>query len=738
MPIWFNVRMAPPPTPASPLALLEKVLASDAFRGSGRSSKLLRFLVEHVAQGESEQLKEYSLGADALGRGPSFDPRVDSIVRVEVSRLRTRLDQYYLNEGREDPLIIVLPKGSYVPRWEPRAADSTQRDAPAGRLVAPRVIFGVLGVAALAAAGFWYWREVRGHAAIPMHLFDVRLREGAQVGGGTIGTHVVLSPDGARVVFVGWERDGVSRLFTRRLNELDAAELPGTDGAQGPFFSPDGAWIAFMSTRDRKLKKVAVAGGVPIDLADTADILGGTWGDNNEILARLDATPRIWRIPADGGAHKPLVMQLPPDADPRIWPQALPGSRSIVVTIARQQRGFDAAEISILSLSDGSLKTLVRGGTFGRYLASGHLVYINQGTLYAAPFRLDRLELQASPKPVLSGVDYNRVFGYAQYDFSRTGVLAYRRSASEGPFEVAWIDSGHDEPALPRAGRYSWPRISPDGVRLAIVRQESTGSSLRVEMPRPAPSITMASGDAVIASPVWSPDGSRLVFASGGNGIMEAPSDGSRKPRLLLPNKGVLVPWSFQPDGRRLAYQSRSPEDAQFDLWTLAVDGPSAGKPEPFLTTPAIEVFPTFSPDGVWLAYLSNRTGVFELYVRAFRDRNSREFQLSQSGAMAFRWPAKSQEIFYRTPGQRILSLRCSATSNRFECDPPRQWSDVELAESGVFPNFDMTPDGRRAVALLKPNREAAANSSQAIFATGFFDELRRRLATGSGAAPGL
>jgi serine/threonine-protein kinase len=715
--------------------MLEKVLASEAFRGSARSAKLLRFLVEHEAKGESDQLKEYSLGADALGRGPSFDPRLDSIVRVEVARLRNRLDQYYLTEGRQDPVVIVLPKGTYVPRWEPRASNHALTDALHGKRQIPRSVSVLLGIAALTAVAFWY-SGLRGRRpATGQHFFDVRLVEGLQVGGGTIGTHVVLSPDGARVAFVGWERDGVSRLFTRRLNELDATELPDTDGAQAPFFSPDGSWIAFISTRDRRLKKVAVAGGVPIDLAEASDILGATWSDNNEIIARLDATARLWRIPTDGSAPRPVIVQVPPDADPRIWPQGLPGGRSMIVTIARQ-RGFDAAEIGVLSLSDGSIKTLIRGGTFGRYLASGHIAYINQGTLYAAPLHLDRLELEGSPVPILSGVDYNRLFGYAQYDISRTGLLAYRRTTSEGPFEVAWIEPGHDESTLLRPGRYSWPRISPDGFSLAVVRQESGGSSLWVKTAQRGPSIPIASGPAIIASPVWSPDGHRLLFASRGSGVLEAPANGSGKARLIIKNTGVVIPWSFHPDGRRLAYQLRSPEAAHFDLWTIPLDGPAAGKPEPFLTTPAVEVFPTFSPDGAWLAYLSNRTGAFELYVRGFPDRESREFQLTQTGAMAFRWPAKGHEILYRTPEQRIFSLRCGSTGSRFECDPPRQWSNIELAESGVLPNFDVTPDGRRAAGLLKTNRDFAANLSQATFVIGFFDELGRRLS--ARAAPGF
>jgi serine/threonine-protein kinase len=736
MPICFNSCMAVPPTPDSPLALLEKVLASDAFRTSARSSKLLRFIADHAARGESELLKEYSLGADALGRGPSFDPRVDSIVRVEVARLRNRLDQYYLTEGRDDPLVIVLPKGSYVPRWEPRVHDTaTAQLSP--RHPARQLAWVVPAVAALAGAGLWYSAKGPERPEAPLQIFDVRLLEGAQVGGGTIGTHVVLSPDGARVLFVGWGQDGVSRLFTRRLNELDSRELPGTEGAQSPVFSPDGAWVAFISTRDRKLKKVAIAGGAPIDLAAAPDILGLAWSDNNEILARLDATARLWRVPADGGSPTPLAMQLPADSDPRIWPQALPGGRSVLITIARQQRGFDAAEIAILSLAGGSIKTLVRGGTFGRYLASGHLVYINQGTLYAAPMRIDTLELQASPKPVLTGVDYNRLFGYAQYDFSRTGLLAYRRSESQGPFELDWIEPRNTARLLPKPARYSWFRVSPDGERLAVVRQESGGSSLAVEFLRQAQSTPIASGDANIASPVWSPDGADLVFADGGSGLMQAPADGRTKPRLLLPHKGIVIPWSFHPDGRRLAYQSRSPEASQFDLWTLPVGGSATGEPEPFLTTPAIEVFPTFSPDGAWLAYLSNRSGAFELYVRAFPDRESREIRLSQSGAMAFRWPAKGNTIYYRTPDQRIWSLGYRAIGNRFEYDSPRQWADSELAETGVLPNFDMTPDGRRAVALMKPNREAPGITSQVTFAMGFFDELHRRLAQ-SGEAPGL
>jgi hypothetical protein len=151
-----------------------------------------------------------------------------------------------------------------------------------------------------------------------------------------------------------------------------------------------------------------------------------------------------------------------------------------------------------------------------------------------------------------------------------------------------------------------------------------------------------------------------------------------------------------------------------------------AGKPEPFLTTPAVEVFPTFSPDGKWLAYLSNRSGAFELYIRAFPD-GPREIQLSRTGAMAFHWPTKRSEIFYRSPSETIMSVHYRRGSDMFELDSPRTLSDVELADTGVFPNFDVTEDGGRVVALLPPGDSSATSLSQATFGINYFAELRRR-----------
>jgi Tol biopolymer transport system component len=235
-----------------------------------------------------------------------------------------------------------------------------------------------------------------------------------------------------------------------------------------------------------------------------------------------------------------------------------------------------------------------------------------------------------------------------------------------------------------------------------------------------------------VTSPVWTPDGKHVVYWSARSGIMLVAAEPEGRPRSLLNDKGVLAPWSFQSDGGRLAYQVRSPEGNHFDLWTVPLEqsarGLQAGTPEPFLTTPAIEVFPTFSPDGKWMAYLSNRSGAFELYIRPFPNRQAREIQLSHGGAMAFRWPAKGQEIFYRTPKQKIMSLRIRTSGGGVDVEPPKLWSDLELADTGVLPNFEVTPEGRRVAAFLTPGRDTGANRSQVTFAVNFFEELRRRL----------
>ncbi|MGH7709968.1 MAG: TolB family protein, partial [Gemmatimonadaceae bacterium] len=443
------------------LDALERVLSSAAFHGAERSSALLRFVVDQTLAGSGDRLKEYSIGVAALGRSASFDPRIDPIVRAEASRLRTRLERYYATDGRADPVVISLPKGSYIPQFRTPTVDTLDSDVPGAAPsrrwpVAAFAIGGALAVVLIALTS-WLAGRRTGRAELPLSQFDVELRSGGSLGS-EVGTDVMISRDGTRLAFVSVDSGGTARLNVRRLDQPAATTLPGTEGARGPFFSPDGQWIGFWAAG--RLKKVAVVGGSPVVLCDATDLLGASWGDDGTIIAVLNSTGALWRVPAAGG-QPTQVTTGSATRGAHAWPQLLPGGTHVLYTNLSTP-GADRGSIEVLSLRNGTQRVLTRGGTYARYLQSGYLTYVNQGTLYAAPFDVDRLAMSAAAVPVLDDIAYSPTFGYAQMDVSETGTLVYRRAAGTGRTIAVWLDSaGITEPLVETPGRYSWPHLSP-------------------------------------------------------------------------------------------------------------------------------------------------------------------------------------------------------------------------------------------------------------------------------------
>ena len=232
-------------------------------------------------------------------------------------------------------------------------------------------------------------------------------------------------------------------------------EFPGTDGARGQFFSPDGQWIAFHA--EGKLRKVPAAGGPPVVLCDAGELLGGSWADDSNIYATLDSTGKLWRIPSNGGQPVAVI-----DVSPGVpaWPQVLPGSNLLLFTNGRN--GADAAVIEALSLKDGSRKVVTQGGTYGRYLPNGYLTYVNGGTLFAVAFNPAQRETRGTPVAILNDVSYSSTFGYAHAAVSQNGTLVYRRSTNLVAIE--WLyPSGKTEPLLAKPARYVRPSLHPTG-----------------------------------------------------------------------------------------------------------------------------------------------------------------------------------------------------------------------------------------------------------------------------------
>jgi serine/threonine-protein kinase len=546
--------------------------------------------------------------------------------------------------------------------------------------------------------------------------------------GSFAGPNAILSPDGTRLAYVSH-----SRLFTRRLDQPQATELPGTEGAHAPFFSPDGQWVAFFA--GSKLKKVSVAGGASTALCDAPIGMGGSWGEDGTIIAALNSVGGLSRIPAGGGAPAPLTQLDGAHGDvTHRWPQILPGGKAVLFTAhTGTLGGFDDARIEFVSLADGQKKTLVRGGTYGRYFPSGHLLYVNRGTLFAVPFDLVALEVLGAPTPVLNKISYSSNDGDVGFDVSQTGTLVYESGAARGgPISVEWLESdGKTRVLVPKPGDYGRPSLSPDGRRLAMDVIDGSSQDIWVyELGRDAMTRVTFDGRGNLG-PIWSPDGRYIVYEDQ-QGISWTRADGAGKPQPLIRTKGLAAPSSFTPDGKRLAYSEQVPETG-YDLWIvpLKTDGAGlgAGKPEVFLQTPSDERSPAFSPDGRWLAYSSTESGSFQVYVRAFPDKGGK-WQISSGGGAYPMWSRKGRELFFESLDSRIMVAVYTVQGDSFVADKPRLWSEKALANLvNLRKNVDLAPDGKRVVAVMPAEGgEAQQSRNHIVFLENFFDELHRRV----------
>jgi Tol biopolymer transport system component len=603
----------------------------------------------------------------------------------------------------------------------PKDAGATHAaTAPRRKLLA--AVAAALTVIAVVARWSW-WRATRPveQSLRPLERLDVDLGPDVSLGSPD-GADAILSPDGTRMVYLSQ-----GRLFTRRLDQPNATELADTQGAFAPFFSPDGQWVAFFAPG--KLKKISVEGGAAIALCDSLTGRGGSWGHDGNIIAVFEANGGLSRIPSAGGSPTPVTGLQSGESTHR-WPQVLPGGKAVLFTArSTEGSGYDEANIEVMSLADHRRKTLVRGGTFGRYLPSGHLIYVNRGTLFAVPFDLDRLEVRGTPSPVLNQVGYSTLNGTAQFDFSQTGTLIYRSGGGgSGLLTVQWLDAaGKTEPLLAKPDAYQRPSLSPDGNKLAI----NTSDIWVYEWQRDTMT-RLTFGPASSSYPLWSPDGRYIVFQALG-GLFWTRSDGSGKPQPLTQSKNRQLPYSFSPDGKRLAFYELMPQ-TQDDIWTVPLEsdgtGLRAGKPEPFLQTPFDERHGAFSPDGRWMAYDSNESGVYQMYVRAFPDKGGK-WQISNSGGVYPVWSRNGRELFFRTEDNQIMVASYTVKGDSFVADKPRVWSEKRIATISPFANYDLAPDGKRIAALMPagtPEDQKAQN--HVIFLENFFDEVRRRTAT--------
>jgi serine/threonine-protein kinase len=591
-----------------------------------------------------------------------------------------------------------------------------------------KIAAGVLALISVAA--LWArWRSSVQPIELPSMRLDIDLGADVFLGLGT-GPAVILSPDGSRLVFVSYTQDGTRRMFTRRLDQPKAAQMPGTDGAYAPFFSPDGQWVGFFA--QGKLKKTRLDGGEPISLCDAPASRGGSWGEDGNIIAALDQQAGLSQVSSEGGkavAISSLNREVG-EATHR-WPQALPGAKAVLFLASAAYGQYENADIAILSLKNHQRKTVLEhGGMFARYLPSGHMLYVTKGSLFVVPFDLERLEVRGAATR-LGEVANNPNLGFAEIDFSRNGTLAYRAGGAEGLRTVQWVDSGGKAvPLGVESANYMYLRLSPDGSRMAYVVTEESSQDLWIYDFARGMKTRLTNGQNT-SYPVWSVEGRFVVYQAFG-GMFWTRADGAGAPQPLTRSKAIQLPGSFSPDGKWLAYSEQMP-GAEGEMRIVPVESASGGlrarEPQVFLKTATGTAFAAFSPDGRWLAYANAEGGRYQVYVRAFPD-NGTQTQVSNAGGIQPTWSPHGHELFYRTDDQRIMVANYVVKGNSFVSEKPRPWFGKQLANMGMGGNLDIAPDGRRFIVLMPAETTAVhERQSHVTLVTNFFDEVRHRVA---------
>ena len=617
--------------------------------------------------------------------------------------------------------------------------DSFETAPDVERSVSQILPWGIAGlsIVALLLALLWQWQ-----ATDPVEPTPTRFRLGLSPDQ-SLHTNpapaMAISPDGKRLAYAVTESQGIN-LYVRALDELEGRLLAGTEGAHSPFFSPDGQWVGFGA--NRKLKKVAFSGGTPLTLCGVSPtgMEGASWAADDTIVFARSMFSGLSRVPAAGGMPEEVTV---PDRengeDAHRFPQVLPGGEWVLFSAGDSGNPWN---LVVQSLETGERRVLQQGGYCGRYLPKGYLVFMREATLFAAPFDLDRLELTDSPVPILEGVRSRPEVSEAQFDFSRTGTLVYLPGGGPASSRrrLVWVDrEGREEPLAAEPHFYRFPRISPDGKRMAVVigQTDSDGEIWIYDLVRETLS-RFTFDPARDDYPVWTPDGQRLLFSSSrqgaeGSDLFWKRADGTGQVEQLTTRPHHQDPYSFAPDGKRLVFSEWGGAGTG-GIGMMSLEAEPIAKmliQEPYQVSSGLQnVSATsraeISPDGRFIAYRSYETGHDEIYVRPFPNVEEGKWQISGDWGVSTLWAPDGRELFYRS-GDRMMVVRV-------ETEPTFKAGSPELLFTGSYSvaagrNYDIDPDGQRFL-MLKDVEEQASARSQLIVVLNWFEELKRLVPT--------
>ena len=630
-----------------------------------------------------------------------------------IGEARIALDEY--KENSDASILMTAPLLPAEPTWK--------RYLPWG-------VAAGLGLVALVSLVGWLTSSGGGDNA-PVRL-RVQLDAKAEIFTGR-GAGAVLSPDGKRIAYVATSEGGERQLYVRSLDQLDGTSLSGTREAIDPFFSPDGQWISFFT--ETELKKVSVFGGAPLKLCDVTNARGGTWSKNDIIVFAPDITAGLSWVPAEGGEPTPLTT---PDSESNErshrWPVFLPDGDTILFMAHQFDGTYDDGIIQAASLSSGEVKTIHPGGTYPRYAASGHLLFVRGGTLFAAPFDADRVETTGPPAPVLEGVQSSgQGHGGTQLDVSASGTLIYLTGTATGSsMVISWADTeGNFKPLQDSPAEYSDPRLSPDGKRLLYSLDDGTSDDIWVyDIERGIPT-RLTFHDANDDAPFWHPDGEHILFTSSRNGefgIYRKRADGAGEAEKLWESEHTMGATSISPDGKIVVVAVNRPETGwDTGIFRLKEGGASTGQSddvEYLLQGPSTEVWGRISPDGRWLAYMSSESGRAEIYVRPFLGAEAK-WQVSSDGGRTPVWSSDGRAIYYQNNGD-LYATPVEVRGDSLQPGIPKELLSSSIPNLGAEYAYDVGSDGRIVVLLNANQNVDEERDTHLRFVLNWFTELER------------
>ncbi len=652
--------------------LYEMATGKKAFTGKSQAS-----LIGSILRDDPPSISEAA---------PMVPPALNRVVRTCLAK--DPEDRFQTAHDAKLQLQWVIEGGSQAGLPAPVVARRKNREKLAWSVAA-------VGILAAGVATFGYLR--RAPAPPLMARFDIAAPEDL------ISIDMPrVSPDGRSIAFNAADSSGKARIWVRPLNALTAHALEGTDGTTRPFWSPDSKFLAFFA--EGKLKKVDISGGPPQKICDAPTGSDGSWSAQGVILFDGITGDPIQRVSAAGGAP---VVEVKPDASRKetnvAWPEFLPDGKHFLYLVSGQKPEDNVYRIGSLDSKDS--KVVASAQTLITYAPPGYLLFVRDKTLVAQRFELSSLKTIGEPAPVAEKIGTDAV-GLARFSVSRNGVLAYRSGDSGS--RLLWL--GRDGKELETAGgtgEYGNPALSRQGDRLAFQLSDPRTGKLDIwvrDLVRGVNSrFTFSAGSNFC--PVWSPDGSRIVFTSESgetSSLVEKPATGQGEEKILLKStEGRVIATDWSRDSKYIAYSLRG--KGGWDILVLPTSGDA--KPIPVARTPFNEFWPWFSPDGRFIVYQSNESGRMEIYVQTFPNASGK-WQVSTAGGGDPSWRSDGKEIFYRTADQKVMAVDVQA-GETFQAGIPRPLFSARVL-SGAFRNrYVASADGQRFLFVAPLGRES-------------------------------